>query len=238
MMNESKEVKFMTEHISREENLRRFRKHLRIDVALFIASMLGAFTLSGFAYLEKFHLILDVPIQRVNISAQQLLSYGATGFGSFLSALLFAMALVGIVSLFLLLIEKPRVSEERSATLPNWLSGLRDRVAENRGECIVVGVISLLAILLIFAWYLLVRGPSNNGRAAALEFASTCEDRNLTYANLDKYDGCLVAESDDMFYLLKRNQVDSKGVEFQTFALPKSGVKSITGQAQKINFKR
>ncbi|WKV85853.1 hypothetical protein LJJ44_08020 [Pseudomonas sp. B24_DOA] len=85
---------------------RGLKKYLRIDAALFIASMLGAFTLSGFAHLEKFYLTLDVPIERLNISAQQYLSYGASGFGSFLSALFFAVALVGIVSLLILLFEK------------------------------------------------------------------------------------------------------------------------------------
>ncbi|WKV85852.1 hypothetical protein LJJ44_08015 [Pseudomonas sp. B24_DOA] len=103
---------------------------------------------------------------------------------------------------------------------------------------IIVGSIFLLAFLLMTAWYLLVRVPSNSGRAAALELATTCEVRQLTYKNLDQFSGCKISESDDMLYLLKRVKVDAKGVEFQTLELPKTGLKSITGEVQSYKYKR
>lgn len=217
---------------------RGLKKHLRIDAALFIASMLGAFTLSGFAHLEKFYLTLDVPIERLNISAQQYLSYGASGFGSFLSALFFAVALVGIVSLLILLFEKRKLDAPQPAPPAKWVADVRERAAENRGMFIIVGSIFLLAFLLMTAWYLLVRVPSNAGRAAALELATTCEVRQFTYKNLDQFSGCKVSESDDMLYLLKRVKVDAAGIEFQTFELPKTGLKSITGEVQSFKYKR
>ncbi|MDF3162245.1 hypothetical protein P3C24_14905 [Pseudomonas proteolytica] len=228
----------MTDGITREESLRSFRKYLRIDAALFIASMVGAFTLSGFAHLEKFYLTLDVPIDRVNISAQQFVAYGAVGFGSFLAALVFAMALVGTVTLLLVLFEKPGNDTGKSAIVPKWMADARDRAVENRGAFVVVGAICILAFLLMSAWYLLVRVPSNAGRAAALELASECIIRQVVYANLDQYEGCQVAESDDMLYLLKRHHADSMSVEFHTLELPKSGLKSVTGQVQKFTFKK
>lgn len=217
---------------------RGLKKHLRIDAALFIASMLGAFTLSGFAHLEKFYLTLDVPIERLNISAQQYLSYGASGFGSFLSALFFAMALVGIVSLLILLFEKRKLDAPQPAPPAKWVADVRERAAENRGMFIIVGSIFLLAFLLMTAWYLLVRVPSNAGRAAALELASTCEVRQFTYKNLDQFSGCKISESDDMLYLLKRVKVDAAGIKFQTLELPKTGLKSITGEVQSFKYKR
>jgi hypothetical protein len=217
---------------------RGLKKYLRIDAALFIASMLGAFTLSGFAHLEKFYLTLDVPIERLNISAQQYLSYGASGFGSFLSALFFAVALVGIVSLLILLFEKRKLDAPQPAPPAKWVANVRERAAENRGMFIIVGSIFLLAFLLMTAWYLLVRVPSNSGRAAALELATTCEVRQLTYKNLDQFSGCKISESDDMLYLLKRVKVDAKGVEYQTLELPKTGLKSITGEVQSYKYKR
>lgn len=228
----------MTDRITREESLRSFRKYLRIDAALFIASMVGAFTLSGFAHLEKFYLTLDVPIDRVSISAQQFVAYGAAGFGSFLAALVFAMALVGTVTLLLVLFEKPGNDTGKPVIVPKWMANMRDRAVENRGAFVVVGSICILAFLLMSAWYLLVRVPSNAGRAAALELASECIVRQVVYANLDQYEGCQVAESGDMLYLLKRHHADSMGVEFHTLELPKSGLKSVTGQVQKLTYKQ
>lgn len=228
----------MSDQNNQSANPRGLTKYLRIDAALFIASMLGTFTLSGFAHLEKFYLTLDVPIERLNISAQQYLSYGASGFGSFLSALFFAMALVGIVSLLILLFEKRKLDAPQPAPPAKWVADVRERAAENRGMFIIVGSIFLLAFLLMTAWYLLVRVPSNAGRAAALELATTCEVRQFKYQNLDQFSGCKISESDDMLYLLKRVKVDAAGIEFQTFELPKTGLKSITGEAQSYKYKR
>lgn len=223
--------------MKREENIRRLRKYLRIDAVLFIASMVGAFTLSGFAHLEKFYLTLDIAIERVNISAQQFWAYGATGFGSFLGTLLFAMSLVGTITLLMLLFEQPR-GDIGEFVAPKWISNVRDRAAENRIGYIVVGILCLLTFLLISTWYLLVRVPSNTGRAAALGLASNCDLRRVIYAKLDKYEGCQIAESNDMFYFLKRHHVDSMGVEFQTFELPKSGIRNITGEKQTLTYKQ
>ncbi|PNG45446.1 hypothetical protein A1354_00935 [Pseudomonas asplenii] len=228
----------MTASIRRDENLRRFRKYLRIDAALFIASMVGAFTLSGFAHLEKFYLILDVPIERVNISAQQFSAYGAAGFGSFLGSLFFAMSLVGTVTLLMLIFEKPRGDTVDSAASPKWIANVRDRAAENRVGFIAVGMLCLLTFVLLSTWYFLIRAPSNTGRAAALKLASTCDVRHVVYANLDKYEGCQIAESNDMLYFLKRHQNDSTGVEFHTFELPKAGIRSITGEKQRLTYKQ
>jgi hypothetical protein len=200
--------------------------------------MLGAFTLSGFAHLEKFYMTLDVPIERVNISAQQFLAYGAAGFGSFLAALMFMVALVGTIAVLLLFFEKPGSDTAKPAMVPKWIANAHDRFVENQGAFVVVGCICMLAVLLSFAWYLLVRVPSNAGRAAALELASECTVRQVVYANLNQYEGCLVAESEDMLYLLKRRNADSTGVEFHTLELPKSGLRSVTGQVQKIAYKK
>jgi hypothetical protein len=41
-----------------------------------------------------------------------------------------------------------------------------------------------------------------------------------------------------MIYLLKRVKVDAAGIEFQTLELPKTGLKSITGEVQRFKYKR
>lgn len=222
----------MSDVSAQQDNLSRFRKYLRIDVALFIAGMVGAFTLSGFAYLEKFYLTLDVSVGRINITVQQLLAYGAAGFGSYLAAMAFAMALVGVVTLLVVLFEKPGVNADRQPDPPRWVVKARDRAARNRGAFIFVGCIVLVAFLLFAAWALLVSLPSRTGRAAALEEAAKCTARRFDYGNLDHFEGCQIAESDDMVFILQRTRCDKEGVEFRTLELPKQGLKSISSPAQ------
>lgn len=215
-----------------QENLSRFRKYLRIDAALFIASMVGAFTLSGFAHLEKFYLTLDVPVGRIDITAQQFLAYGAAGFGSYLAAMVFAMALVGGVTLLIVLFEKPTGNAESPPNPPRWVVATRDRATKNRGAFIFVGCIAVIAFLLFSARVLLVTVPSDAGRAVALDLASRCKARLFDYENLDHFEGCQVAESDDMVFVLQRTKCDKRGVEFRTLELPKQGLKSISSPAQ------
>ena len=222
----------MTDTAEQEASLNRFRKYLRIDAALFIASMVGAFTLSGFAHLEKFYLTIDVPIDRINITTQHFLAYGAAGFGSYLGAVVLAMALVGIVTLVLLMLEEPEKEGKKPPVLPRWVIRKRDQAIENSPAFVFVGVICATAFFLMVAWFILLRVPSDAGRDAALKLASECTERQVTYMNLDHYVGCQVAESSDMIYLLQRNKCDKLGVEFQTLELPKQGLRSIRGDVE------
>jgi hypothetical protein len=194
--------------------------------------MIGAFTLSGFAHLEKFYLTLDVPIYRINITTQQFLAYGAAGLGSYVAAMVLAIALVGIVTLVLLMLEEPETEESKSPVMPRWLIRKRDQAIENYPAFVFVGVICAAAFFLMVAWFILLRVPSDAGRHAALKLASECTERQVTYGNLDHYVGCQVAESSDMIYLLQRNKCDKLGVEFQTLELPKQGLRSIRGDVE------
>jgi NADH:ubiquinone oxidoreductase subunit 5 (subunit L)/multisubunit Na+/H+ antiporter MnhA subunit len=218
-------------------NSSRFRKYMRLDATLFIASMVGAFTLSGFAYLEKYYLTLDVSIERLNVSAQEILAYGAARFGSYLGAVAFAMALIGMVTVLLLLFDKPKQDADEPQ-MPKWLAHVRRQAICNRGISLFVAALCVIACLLILAWFLLIRWPSNDGRTFALKQALECVERRLVYENLDHYMGCQVAESDDMLYLIQRKACSQFGVEFKTLELPKQGIKSITTAAQFYPYER
>lgn len=228
----------MTDLATQDVSSKRLRTYLRIEATLFIAGMIGAFTLSGYAYLEKYYRTMDIAIERLGIGAQEILAYGATRFGSYIGALAFGMALVGIVAFLLLLLEKTREMPGESQPLPKWITHVLKRTIENRGVAVCVGLICLIAVLLIFAWYFLVRLPSNDGRFAALKQASECVERRVVYANLDQYDGCQVAESEDMLYLIQLQKCDKSGVAFRTLQLPKQGLKSITTETLFYPYKR
>lgn len=218
------------------DSFSRYRKYLSIDVALFIASMVGAFTLSGFAHLEKYYLVLDVPIDRINISTQQFVAYGAAGLGSYIAVLGLAAALLGTVTLLLVLFEKPRENAGKPIALPSWMAHIRNQAIKHSMAYKFVAGLCVVALLMCFMWYLLVTMPSNAGRFSALRTAAECNSRVLLYQNLDRYEGCQIAESDDMIYLLTRGSSDKLGVGFHTLELPKLGLKSVIGGEQYIRY--
>lgn len=69
------------------------------------------------------------------------------------------MALVGTVTLLLVLFERPGNDTDESVKMPKWMANARDRAVENRRAFTVVGSICILAFLLMSVWYLLVRVP-------------------------------------------------------------------------------
>lgn len=207
------------------------KPYLQIETALIVASMVGAFTLSGYAYLEKYYLTMDVAIERLGVSIQEILAYGAARVGSYIGVLSFGMALIGIAAFLLMLLEKTREIPGEPQKLPRWIVHVLKRTIENRGMAVYVGVVCIIAGLLAFAWFLLVRLPSDDGRSAALKQASECVERRIVYENLDQYEGCQVAESEDMLYLLQLETYDKAGVRFRTLQLPKKGLKSITTES-------
>ncbi|WDR37847.1 hypothetical protein NN484_08940 [Pseudomonas serboccidentalis] len=218
-----------------EEGLERYRKYLRIEVSLFIAAMLGAFVLNGYAHLEKYYLILDVPIDRLNISGQKLAAYGAAGLGSMISALLFAIAFVIAVSLIIALTEQPGRPSVSQTSSPR-LARFRQRASELNIVFKLFAFSAILAGFSIMAWYLTVHVPSMSGRKSALDTAATCEERTLTFRSLDRYTACQVAESEDMLYLLKRDSKNKTEVSFYTFQIPKAGLVESKGESRKMKF--
>lgn len=213
-------------------------KYFRIDAAIFLASMIGAFTLSGYAHLEKFYLTLAITPNRINISPQQFVAYGAANFGSLLTSIAFAIALVGLVTLVIILLERPTKTAPGPARSIAWLARACDNASRHRLGFAVVATIGLLALSLFLASQLLIHMPSKSGRASALRFVAECIERKVVYANLDEYKGCQAGESDDMLYLVQRLQASPDGVEFRAYELPKSGLKAIVSEPRHFDYQK
>lgn len=212
-----------------EEVWTRYKKYLRIEVTLLIAVMLGVFTLNGYAHLEKYYSTLGVPIDRLNFSAQKVAAYGGAGVSSVLAALLLGVALGFTIVLVTALCQKPDRQPVSPIPLPQWAINILKRISELRFSFKCTFIAIVLALFAYAVWYLMVTVPSNSGRRSALKAAAECQERTLRFRNLDSYSGCLVAESEDMFYLIKRSTVDDSSVTFKSFQIPKVGlVKSET----------
>ncbi|WLI10355.1 MULTISPECIES: hypothetical protein [Pseudomonas] len=217
--------------------LERSKKYWSVEVSLLIASMLGAFILSGYAHLEKYYLTLDVPIDRMNFSAQKLAAYGGAGLGATIAAILLSVALVFAFTIVIALSEEPGKKLSSQPNLSGWIFRRRQRASELSVPLKFLIASIVLAGFASFAWYITVSIPSESGRNAALKTAAKCEERTLEYRNLDSYTACQVAESDDMFYLLKREHTDQSGVSFRTFQVPKAGLLKSEGQKQYLKYK-
>lgn len=78
--------------------------------------------------------------------------------------------------------------------------------------------------------------PSEVGRKAALRAAAKCSERTLIYKNLDRIRACQIAESDDMFFLVKRSHVDEASVSFNTIEVPKEGLLKSETSEEELRF--
>lgn len=221
-----------------EEKISQYRKSIRIEATLLIATVLGACALNGYAHLEKYYLTLDVPIDRLNFSPQKIAIYGGAGLGSVISAVLFSIALVATMTLILALFEKPGKQPSSPLILPGWINRFLQRASELSSPIkMVVGFFAIASFFLI-AWYLMVTVPSGSGKDAALKTAADCRESTLTFSNLTKYEACQVAESNDMFYLLKRTVKDDKKVSFYTYQVPKKGFVKSQRQEKTLEFEK
>ena len=211
---------------------------IRIDVTLFLAAAIGAFTMNGYAHLEKYYLTLDVPIDRLNFSGQKLLAYGGAGLGSYITALAFAGSLVGALTLLMFLLEKPGKKAPDPISLPQWMARIKARTVELSSPAKFIAALCIVAVFMVFAWYLLVSLPSHSGRIAAYKTILNCVNRTIIYKNTDRIEGCQVAESEDMVYIVQRNQIHPKQVDFTTVELPKEGLLRIQGARQTLEYER
>lgn len=216
----------------------RIRSLIRIDVTLFLAGAIGAFTMNGYAHLEKYYLTLDVPIDRLNFSGQKLLAYGGAGLGSYITALAFAGSLVAALTLLMFLLEKPGKKEPDPIHLPRWIARIKTRTVELSGPAKFIAALCIVSLFMVFAWYLLVSLPSYSGRKSAYKTISNCANRTLIYKNTDRIEGCQVAESEDMVYIVQRDQIYPKKVDFTTIELPKEGLLRIQGNRQTLEYER
>lgn len=196
---------------------------LRFDATFTIAALAGISTLNGYAYLEKYYNTFEAPVTRINISTQMLLSYGGANLGSQVFAVVFILALVSGMTLLLALLEKPGRTPPPHAEPRGIFARFRDRAGEIRVAIRTVGIIMLAALVISMLWHSALKQPSISGHKSAMNEIRNCIEQKLFYQDASEYVGCIIAESDDMFYLVKRLGSEKNEVNFKAFRLPKQG---------------
>jgi hypothetical protein len=213
-------------HQKKEIGIGLISRFLRVEVTLVIAVAIGIFTLSGYAYLEKYYNTLDVPMSRINITTQTLLAYGGASISSLIFAVSFAAALVAVPTLVMALFEKPGKTPPTPVELRGWPARIRDRAIEIRSAFVVVGAIVSIAAIAFLIYHIALQKPSDRAHRSAFREVKNCTEQTLRYRNAETYNGCVIAESDDLFYLIEKlgYKTKDKTMKFKTIRLPKSGL--------------
>ncbi len=220
---------------SKDASVVAFSRFFRLEVTLVIAVAIGIFTLSGYAHLEKYYITLEVPMSRVNISTQTLLAYGGASISALIFAVLFAAALVAVPALVLALLEKPGKVPPTPTQPSGLIARLRDRALELKSAFVIVGAIVMAAVIAFIIYDVALQQPSDTGKKSAFQKVKKCQEQKLSYKNTESYVGCIVAESDDLFYLIKRIDASKTQVTFKPFILPKQGLLISEGVTKSLN---
>jgi hypothetical protein len=213
-----------------------YRRFLRIEAATLIAASLGAFTMSGYAHLEKYYQTLNISIDRLNFGAQKYAIYGGASIVSWIAAFLFGIAAALLIAVMLALLERPGNQSPKPQALPSWMARFVTRASELSTPLKITAAALAIAAFSLISWYLTMQIPSQTGRKAALTTAAKCAERTLIYKNLDRIQACQIAESDDMLFLLKRSHVDKSSVSFHTLEVPKEGLLKSETQEEELRF--
>lgn len=195
----------------------------------------GLLTLNGYAYLERFYNTLDIPVARLNLSGQVLLAYGGVGIGSALLAWLTVFCASAFITISLALLEKPG-----RTISPNQPKGFPARIIARAREIILplkwVWRVVVIVVVANIVWKFALQDPLESGRRAAINVIKKCTEQTLFYQS-ETRTGCVITESDDMFYLIKRLDVSETTVSFKASRLPKAGFLKSLGATQTLNVK-
>jgi hypothetical protein len=213
----------------------RYRSFLRIEAATLIAATLGAFTMSGYVYLEKLFQTLNVSFDRLNFGAQKFAIYGGASIVSWIAAFMVGIAAALLIMVVLALSERPG-KPSTVQDMPSWMVRIEDRAREMSTSLKITAGVLAVAVFLLGSWYLTMQFPSEAGRKAALKTAAKCRERTLVYKNLDRIQACQIAESDYMLFLLQRTHVDEASVSFHTIEVPKEGLVRSGTQEEELRF--
>jgi len=200
-------------------NRKGFLGILKFESISIITIIFAVMVARGYVYLEQLNILFGVPTWRMGYSSLMYALYGGLPLASLFIAILVGTAAGFGVIFTIRLLEKP--SEKVSET---------DYEIKQRTQkfdyafpfflgALVVGILSLvLWALLFFVSY----GAQKSASKTAYEFISYCNESTLSLKNLDKLNGCIVGETDDMLYLVKRRTINGDSVDFDKIIQPKN----------------
>ena len=210
-----------------------------LNTSFLLAFLAGISFLKGFVYLEHYYNLLDIPIDRLNFSVQKITIYGSVDLITFTVALLIFVAASSTIAVLLALFENPQKPRKRSTTPPKWITTLKDRASKLKIAAIATSLLIILALLGYAFWQLTISIPSERANKNAIKTAEHCTQSRIKTNSLDTYNACILAESDDMIYLLERTEEEQKGehIKFKTFMLPKQRIISIESSMRSFETK-
>lgn len=226
-MNDTTEENTSQVQKQKEENRTEERKGFNllkislINSSLLLALLTGLAILKGYAYLEKYYSTFNIPIDRLNFTTQKITLYGTVDLMALIIAVLIFLAASATVACIISIAENPK-NQSASKPLPQWIQSLTDRLLRNRMA------ISLTLLLIAFSligyalFHVTVTKPIELAKINAAEAAHNCIEYEIKLKDSEKYTGCIIAESDDMIYAIKRVISKETPVYFSTARIPKN----------------
>lgn len=209
---------------------RQFLRVVRFESISIITIFFALVVTRGYAYLEKVDLILGVPTWRVGYDSLIYAIYGGLPLTFLIIGVCvgtaLALALLGILVLF----EKPEL--EKPPKSAHDQNSIRDRLPAALPLLLGAFFVGLFSILLWLVMDFMVKDAQKSATNVAYDLIDKCSEATLALKNTDKVTGCIVGETDDMLYLIKRLSKENDSMNFNKIMQPKSSLASSSEPAK------
>jgi hypothetical protein len=209
---------------------------LRFEGISILATMFAMCFTSGYVYLQIYYSRLGVPVERLGLELYAYAVYGGVNILVIFVAMLVAMAAVALTTMALFFIENPdRQSTAKSSANFSEQSIFKKtfvkRLKHAKDSILIFLIVSLCALIFWCLWKLTVSQSIDRAEIAAFKDLKQCKPVLVSLKNTDKIYGCIVAESNDTFYLVSKVSEDGAIIEFDKLRILKSNVNSLIGRS-------
>lgn len=209
---------------------RQFLRVVKFESISIITVFFALVVTRGYAYLEKVDLILGVPTWRVGYDSFIYAIYGGLPFTFLITGVGAGTALALAVLGGLILLEKPAAMKPAEKHYDQ--NSIRYRLPTALPLLLGAFFVGSLSILLWLVMDFMVKDAQKSAITVAYELVENCPEATLTLTNTDKVTGCVVGETDDMLYLVKRMSNQNNIIKFSKIMQPKSALASSSEPAE------
>lgn len=209
---------------------RQFLRVVRFESISIITVFFAMVVTRGYTYLEKVDLILGVPAWRVGYDSLIYAIYGGLPFTFLLTGVGAGTALALAFLGGLVLLEKPAVTKPPEKHYDQ--NSIRYRLPTALPLLLGAFFVGLFSILLWLVMDFMVKDAQKSAITVAYELIEKCSEATLALTNTDKVTGCIVGETDDMLYIVKRISNENDVIKFSKIMQPKIALASSSEPAE------
>ena len=208
-------------------------KVVKFESLSIMVLLFALFYSNGYAYLETYYGALGAPINRLGFDTYQFVVFGGMDMlVKFSAFLILCSAVASLICLMSFTEDPDRVSPTTPLAPTTARYRLVQRMGKNyaRARPLILGtfLLTFLAIGTWALWTLTFSQSIERGKLRAYEEIRDCKPETLQLKNLDRITGCIVAESDDMLYLVDKRREGAE-IMYEKRQVSKDSIKSTNG---------